>query len=126
LETDPAIARGGWDLVVESVGGHAPTLQQAIAIADSGGTVLLLGVHTEPQSIVTQRIYLDEVSVIGSFGYGRWGGRADYEDAVTLVARNQVLLTPLVTHTMSLERVADAFAAAADKRSGAIKVSVTP
>jgi 2-desacetyl-2-hydroxyethyl bacteriochlorophyllide A dehydrogenase len=120
------LARGGWDLVVETVGGHAPTLQQALDLADAGGTVLLLGVHSVPQEIVTRRIWLDEVTVVGAFGYGRWGGRADYEDAVALLARHRAELAPLVTHTFPLERAADAFAAAADKRSGAIKVVVTP
>ena len=121
-----AIARGGWDLVVETVGGHAPTLQQAVDLADAGGTVLLLGVHSVPQSLVTRRIWLDEVTVVGAFGYGRWGGRADYEDAIALLARNQERLAPLVTHTFPLDAAPDAFATAADKRSGAIKVVITP
>lgn len=123
---DAETARAGWDLVVETVGGHAPTLQQAVDLAESGGTVLLLGVHSVPQSLTTTRIWLDEVTVVGSFGYGRTGARADYEDAITLLARNRTRLAPLVTHTMPLAAAADAFATAAGKRSGAIKVVVTP
>jgi len=126
LDGNTELARGGWDLVVETVGGHAPTLQQAVNIADAGGTVLLLGVHSAPQSLVTQRVWLDEVTIVGAFGYGRWGGRADYEDAIALVARNQEALAPLVTHVLPLDRVDEAFATAVDKRSSAIKVVVTP
>jgi threonine dehydrogenase-like Zn-dependent dehydrogenase len=80
------LARARWDLVVETVGGHAPTLQQAVDLAESGGTVLLLGVHSVPQTLTTMRIWLDEVTLVGSFGYGRWGARADYEDAIALLA----------------------------------------
>lgn len=123
---DADLARAGWDLVVETVGGHAPTLQQAVDLAESGGAVLLLGVHSVPQSLTTTRIWLDEVTIVGSFGYGRWGARADYEDAIAILARHQDRLSPLVTHTFPLDAAADAFATAADKRSGAIKVVVTP
>jgi threonine dehydrogenase-like Zn-dependent dehydrogenase len=120
------VAQGGWDLVAETVGGAAPTLQQAVDIAISGGTVLLLGVHTGPVSLLTRRVYFHEVNIVGAFGYDTAGPRADLEDAIALLDRYRDLVGPLVTHVYPLERAADAFATALDKRSGAIKVTVTP
>lgn len=115
-----------WDIVVESVGGSAPTLQQAVNMVARGGTVLLLGVHTEPQALMTGRIFFHELTIVGAFGYDHTGPRSDYEETIALLARYETLVAPLVTHTFSLEDAADAFAVAVDKRGGAVKVTVLP
>ena len=120
------VSRMGWDIVVETVGGSAPTLQQAIDVVERGGTILLLGVHTEPQSIQTGRVFFHELTIVGSFGYDNVGLRSDYDETLALLAKYQDLVAPLVTHTYPLEQAAEAFATALDKRSGAIKVTVLP
>lgn len=117
---------GAWDLVVETVGGTAPTLQQAIDVVDRGGTVLLLGVHTSPQSIQTTRIFYHDLAIVGSFGYHNIGPRSDYEETLDLLSKYEPIVAPLVTHTYPLEQASEAFATALDKRSGAIKVTVIP
>lgn len=115
-----------WDVVVETVGRAAPTLQQAIDVVGRGGTISLLGVHTEPQIIQTFRIWAQEITIAGSFGYDNVGPRSDYEETLELLARYQDLVAPLVTHTYSLEEASQAFDTALDKKSGAIKVTVLP
>lgn len=124
LENDATMARD-WDVVVETVGGLTQTLQQALNCAVSGGAVLLLGVHSVPQSLETRRIWLDDVMIVGSFGYGHTGSRPDFADAIDLLARHADRLSPLVTHTRPLAQVAEAFALADDKTQGVIKVVVT-
>jgi len=121
-----AAASGNWDLVVETVGGSAPTLQQAIDLAARGGKVLLLGIHTVPQTIITTRVWLEELTIVGAWGYDHGSPRADYDDTLALLQKYHELVAPLVTHTFPLDRAADAFAASVDKRSGAIKVTVLP
>jgi threonine dehydrogenase-like Zn-dependent dehydrogenase len=121
-----AVAKEGWDLVVETVGGNAQTLQQAIDLVARAGTVLLLGVHTVPQSIQTFRIFLHELNIVGAFGYDHTGPRPDYAETLELLAKYEDLVTPLVTHTYTLDHANEAFATALDKRSGAIKVTVLP
>jgi threonine dehydrogenase-like Zn-dependent dehydrogenase len=51
-----AAASGNWDLVVETVGGSAPTLQQAIDLAARGGKVLLPDSRREDH---TTRVWLE-------------------------------------------------------------------
>ncbi|MFQ5382328.1 MAG: zinc-binding dehydrogenase [Dehalococcoidia bacterium] len=130
---DPADAEsahpaGGnrWDVVVESVGGVHQTLQTAINQVDRGGTIILLGVHTAPQTIVTTRVFFHELTIAGAFGYDHVGPRADYEDTLALLAKYSDQVAPLITHRFPLEKAGDAFAAALDKKSGAIKVTVFP
>ena len=121
-----AVAGMGWDIVVETVGGSTQTLQQSIDICTRGGTVALLGAHTEPQQIDTWRLFLHEISIVGSFGYDHEGPRSDYEDTLGLLAKHRELVQPLVTHTYRLDQANEAFATALDKNTGAIKVTVLP
>jgi 2-desacetyl-2-hydroxyethyl bacteriochlorophyllide A dehydrogenase len=126
------IARGApasrldWDVVVEAVGGNAPTLQQAIDVAARGATVLLIGAHHAAQPILTTRVFRHELTIVGSFGCNYLGPRSDFEASLALIETYRDRLAPLVTHTFPLHDVSAAFAAALDKRSGAIKVSVLP
>jgi 2-desacetyl-2-hydroxyethyl bacteriochlorophyllide A dehydrogenase len=126
VETRRPVAGEAWDIVVESIGGGQQTLQPAIDMAARGGTVLLLGVHTVPQTIATMRVFFHEVSIVGAFGYDHVGPRADYQESLALLDRYADAAARLVTHTYPLERAGEAFATALDKTSGAIKVTVLP
>ncbi|MHB8578103.1 MAG: zinc-dependent alcohol dehydrogenase [Dehalococcoidia bacterium] len=116
----------GWDIVVETVGGTAPTLQQAIDAVATGGAIALVGIHTAPQQINTWRVFFNELTIVGAFGYDHEGPRSDYEETILLLDKYRDLVAPLVTHTYPLDRAADAFATALDKATGAIKVTVLP
>ena len=68
-----------------------------------------------------------EIRLVGSFVYNRPGARADFEIVQDILARQgATLATTLCTHRVPLGRIADAFGIAADKTSGAIKVTVVP
>lgn len=121
-----AAAAESWDVVVETVGGTAPTFQQAIQLVAPGGTIALVGVHTEPQTVNLWRIFAAELNIVGCFGYDNVGPRTDYDETLALLSKYHDLVAPLVTHTYPLSRAAEAFATALDKRSGAIKVTVLP
>lgn len=117
-------ASEAWDIVVETVGGTAPTFQQATHLVASGGTIALVGVHTEPQTVNLVPIFAREINIVGCFGYDHVGPRADYDETLALLAKYHDLVAPLVTHTYPLSRASEAFATALDKKSGAIKVTV--
>ena len=121
-----AAAAQGADVVVETVGGHANTLQEAITVVGTAGRVCVLGAFTQQVTIHPITFFIKEVRLIGSNCYGRPGRRSDYELAIEIMRRNAETLRRLITHRFPLERVTEAYATADDKRSGAIKVQVTP
>ena len=112
--------------MVEAVGGGADTLNQALTIVRPGGRVNVLGVFTEPVSINALPLVLKEPRVVGSITYGRTGPHADFDVALDLLRRFGDVLGNLITHRLPLAEIDDAFALAADKSSGSIKVSVEP
>jgi L-iditol 2-dehydrogenase len=93
-------------------------------MSDRGGKVLLLGVHTVPQTIATGRVFFHEVSIVGAFGYDNLGPRTDYDESLSVLDRYKDAVSKLVTHTFPLEEASKAFETSLDKRSGAIKVTV--
>jgi L-iditol 2-dehydrogenase/L-idonate 5-dehydrogenase len=131
-EADPtALARLGRerdvDLVVETVGGRADTLRAAGAAIRPGGTVSVLGMFLGAVEVDPFPLLLKEGTLAWSNCYDRQGaGPADFETAAALVADERERLSRLLTHRVPLERIAEAYRLASDKRSGAVKVSVLP
>ena len=117
---------GGADVVVETVGGEAETLGQAMNIAGPGGRISVLGAFTKPVTLNPIMFFVKEVRLFGSNCYGRGGRLADYELGIEIMRRNSAKLRPMITHRFALDDVAQAFATADDKSSGAIKVTITP
>jgi threonine dehydrogenase-like Zn-dependent dehydrogenase len=91
-------------------------MNQAIALAHKGGTVIVEGVPeadvTVPLAIIQDR----EIRIQGTAMYTR----EDMLSAMNLIADGAVDAESLVTKTMPLEQAADAFAAA--DAGGEIKV----
>ena len=115
----------GAEVVYETVGGDAPTLEQAVRMVRRGGTVCVMGIFTTPPTFDVAVAYRKELTVLWSNSYSRWDGISEYDIALDLVARGKVSVEPLITHHFPLERIGEAFAAANDKRaSGAVKVLV--
>jgi L-iditol 2-dehydrogenase len=113
------------DLVLETVGGTADTLATAVAAARPGGTICVLGVFFGAPPLPAARLLVKELTLKGSMVYNRRHGRADFEVVQDLLTAEHERLEGLVTHRVPLDDVARAFAVAADKSSGSIKVTVT-
>jgi L-iditol 2-dehydrogenase len=98
---------GPADVVFDCVAIQA-TMDQAIALAHKGGTVVVEGVPeadvTVPLAIVQDR----EIRIQGTAMYTR----EDMRSAMTLIAEGKVDAASLVTKTLPLDQAADAFAAA--------------
>jgi (R,R)-butanediol dehydrogenase/meso-butanediol dehydrogenase/diacetyl reductase len=115
------------DLVVETVGGTADTLDTAAAACRPGGTICMLGAYTRAPRFPALSVLAKELRIIGSFVYGRAGARADYDIALDILRRQgRRIAETLVTHRFALADIARAFATAADKTTGSIKVTVEP
>ena len=113
------------DLVIETVGGEADTLDTAVAAARPGGTICLLGAFTRSPALPALFVLAKELRVIGSFVYGRAGARADFDVVLDLLRRQGAeLARRLVTHRFPLESIGEAFRTAGDKTTGSIKVTI--
>ena len=58
--------------------------------------------------------------------YGREGASRDIDVAAAILARDPAIADAMITHRFPLEAAREAFAAAADRKSGAIKVVLEP
>ena len=119
-----AAAGGEVDVVIETVGGHADTIADAVGIVRRGGTIVMLGVFDGSPAIPGLAFSTKELTLVGSNCYGRERMLGDFALATRLVDRNRSLLAPLVTHRFGLDEIAKAYATAADKKSGAVKVQI--
>jgi threonine dehydrogenase-like Zn-dependent dehydrogenase len=117
---------GGFDVVVETVGGHAETLGQALQVVGINGRICVLGAFTQPVTIHPIMLFLKEATIVGSNCYGRPGRMSDYETSIEIMRRDPETMRRLITHRFALADVAKAYETADDKSTGAIKVMVEP
>jgi len=116
----------GADLVVETVVGHAPTLSQALEILRPGCSIVVLGLWDEPVPVDSWGAVLKDARLLFSLTYGVTGKRHDFELCLEWMAAGQVPAEELVTHVRPLAEIREAFALAADKSQGVIKVILNP
>jgi threonine dehydrogenase-like Zn-dependent dehydrogenase len=112
----------GVDLVIETVGGDAPTLNQAWTLVRRRGRVVVLGVFGHPVPVDLGKPLGLEATVVFPVCYGEQDGRHDYEVAIDLMASGKAPVSRLLTHRFPLEEASQAFATAADKSTGSVKV----
>jgi len=117
---------GGPDFVVETVGTIGGATEQALQLVRKLGTVVLVGGVTDSCDINLGPIIGKELTVLGSPCYGQVGVRTDFEVAAELLSTGRVDVAPLVTGRYALDDIQEAFRAADDKSTGAIKMLVTP
>jgi threonine dehydrogenase-like Zn-dependent dehydrogenase len=108
--------------VVETVGGHADTLNLAWELVRPQGTVSVLGVFPSRVPIDLMRPLQNEVWVTFPVCYGIIDGRHDYEVAIEMIANGRAPIERLVTSRYRLAEAPAAFRTAADKSTGSVKV----
>lgn len=109
----------GADVVVEAVGGMAPTFAADVAMAARGGTVLIIGMYGQPQTLDTATAQHKELKIQFSDSYGRWDGVPEFKLALDMMVAGKLHPQAYITHTFSLDEVAHAFAVADGKRTSA-------
>lgn len=114
----------GADLVLETVGGHADTINLSWELVKPQGTVSVLGVFADPMRIDLMPALNREVWVTFPICYGVVDGRHDYEVAIELIADGRAPVDRLVTARFPLEETPAAFRMAADKGTGSVKVHI--
>jgi len=117
---------GGADVVFETVGGSATTLDQSWSLARHRGRVVVLGVFDGAVPVRLGPALGREVDALFANCYGVLDGRHDYDVALEYIASAKAPVDRLLTHRFPLEDAAAAFRTADDKRSGAVKVQLFP
>ncbi|MFD7505100.1 zinc-binding dehydrogenase [Streptomyces sp. NPDC059850] len=97
-------AGAGADVVFE-VSGAAPAVLGATALARVRGRLVIVAIHPQPRPVDLKQIFWRELTVLGARVYER----QDFETAVTMLADGVVPADRLITGTVPLTRVADAF-----------------
>jgi len=117
--------RGNYDLVVDAAG-SAPALATAVELARPGGALLLLAVYFDEVPLQGVPLLSKELTVYNAMAYSHHDGGSDFGTAVELLAARPEIADTLITRRFPLDEAAEAFRAAADRASGAIKVVLEP
>ncbi|HSP54310.1 MAG TPA: alcohol dehydrogenase catalytic domain-containing protein [Dehalococcoidia bacterium] len=120
------LEKHGFDVVVETVGGTAETLSQALGIVRPGGRISVLGLFTQAVQLNALALMLKEVTMAGGITYCRPGQRSDFDAALSVLQSHPERARAIITHRFPIAEASQAFATAADKSTGALKVHVHP
>ncbi len=112
--------------VIETVGGEADTMSDAIASTRPGGRIVVVGVFATPRPTDYRQLVLRELEVVGSIYYGMSGAGSEFGAAVAAMPGIADELQTLDTHRFDLADTRTAFATADDKSSQAVKVTIAP
>ncbi len=109
---------GGADIVYECVGSGG-SIDDSLRMARSGGTVVLVGMAAIPKRVDWTPIWLNELTVKGSFWCSTENipGRRvrTFQLALDWMAEGKLDLAPMVTHRFRLDDYKRALAVTADK-----------
>jgi len=118
---------GGADIVCECVG-SASSIDDSLRLARSGGTVILVGLAAIPKRVDWTPIWLNELTVKGSFWCSMetvQGRRVrTFQLALEWMAEGKLDLAPMVTHRFRLDDYKRALAITADKGQHRVVKSV--
>jgi threonine dehydrogenase-like Zn-dependent dehydrogenase len=116
---------GKYDVVFDAAG-TSSSLNEAITAARPGGTVVMPGIYWDDVTIVGMPLGLKEIRLIPSMYYGHHHGVREIDLAAQILADLPDLPEAVITHRFPLERAPEAFAVAADRSAGAVKVVIEP
>lgn len=113
-------------VVIETVGGSATTVADAVAVLEPGGRIIMVGLFEQTPSFSPLIAVIKEVHIVASMVYNKTAEQSDFETALDILVKRREVLASLVTHRFPLDDAQEAFSAAADKSSGAVKVLLSP
>jgi 2-desacetyl-2-hydroxyethyl bacteriochlorophyllide A dehydrogenase len=90
-----------------------------------GGQLLEFGMFWSPVQL-NNSVMMKEVTIVPSIFYGHNEDHNDFLEAVDVLARHHQITDTIVTHRFSLDEAEEAFETAKNKKTGAIKVHVSP
>jgi threonine dehydrogenase-like Zn-dependent dehydrogenase len=115
---------GGADVSIEALGTQQ-TFETALRCLRPGGTLSSLGVYSGKLDVPYDAFAagLGDHRIVTTLCPG---GKERMRRLMALVERGRVDLTPLLTHTVTLDRIAEGYALFGERREGVLKVAVKP
>ena len=117
--------RGEYDVAAECAG-TAPATAECCERVRPNGTLLLLAAFWNELTLPGIPVAAKELAIVTASMYGRLGAARDVDTAAALLAANPAIAECLITHRFPLAQAPAAFAAARDRKGGAIKVVLEP
>ena len=110
----------GYDLVIDAVG-NQESVRESINRVRPRGRLVMVGSFWEPVPL-SMAFCAKEINVIASAAYKCRQPDRSFEEAGEMLHANPQIADAMITHNFTLEDAEEAFACAADKSSGSIKV----
>lgn len=101
------------------------TVDLCVNATEPGGTLLEFGLFWSPVRM-SNALLLKEVTFVPAMFYGHDHDHNDFTEAAQIVGADPTVADTVVTHQFPLDEAGKAFEAAADRKSGAIKVHIQP
>jgi threonine dehydrogenase-like Zn-dependent dehydrogenase len=119
-----ASSNGVYDLVVDAAGTES-SFGKAAELVRPGGRIGLAASYWTPVPFPGFLVCMKEADIHPASMYGRAGATRDIDAAAALLAATPELPHAIITHRLPLAAAVEAFATAANRKSGAIKVVLT-
>ncbi|MEO2004713.1 MAG: zinc-binding dehydrogenase, partial [Candidatus Poribacteria bacterium] len=117
----------GADIVYESVGGVATTMETAQEVVRPGGVISVIGSFRTSPALDFRRLLRYEIDVRFAWSYAMWNGVPEFKISIDMLADGRVRAEPIITHRFALDDIQEAFDACLDRyASDAIKVVINP
>ena len=117
-------SRRGVDVAIEALGTQT-TFETALRVLRPGGTLSSLGVYSGKLNIPVDAFAagLGDYKIVTTLCPG---GKERMRRLMELILRKRVDLTPLLTHSFSLDQILDAYDLFSKQRDGVLKVAIRP
>ena len=125
-EMHAAVGDRAYDVVLETVGGHAHTIREGVRVADAGGIIVMVGVFDDETALPALEFLGKELTLVGSNCYALDADRSDFALAAAMLGPMRDQLAAMLTHRFRLDEVRRGFDTAMDKSTGAVKVQIQP
>jgi threonine dehydrogenase-like Zn-dependent dehydrogenase len=117
--------QGEYDVVIECAG-TAASLARSAALCRPRGQLLILATYWSPVELPAVEVSMKNLTLHASSMYSGGGLARDVDVAAQLLGRYPQIAGALISHRLPLDAAVEAFAVAADRQAGAIKVVLEP
>ena len=115
---------GGADVAIEALGTQQ-TFENALRCLRPGGTLSSLGVYSDTLEVPGDAFSagLGDIRIVTTLCPG---GKERMRRLIEIVRSGRVDLTPLLTHSFSLDQIGEAYDLFGSRRDGVLKVAIRP